>query len=37
MLGMVDQWRELVSGFDIRQPTAQAILQSVQKQQSRLA
>jgi len=37
MLGVVDQWRELVSGFDIRQPTAQAILQSVQKQQSRLA
>ena len=37
MLDVVDQWRELVSGFDIRQRTAQAILQSVQKQQSRLA
>jgi hypothetical protein len=37
MLGVVDQWRELVSGFDIRQPTAQAILQAVQKQRSRLA
>ena len=37
MLDVVDQWRELVSGFDTRQRTAQAILQSVQKQQSRLA
>lgn len=37
MLSVVDQWRELVSGFDIRQSTAQAILQVVQKQRSRLA
>ena len=37
MLGVVDQWRELVSGFDIRRPTAQAILQAVQKQRSHLA
>ena len=37
MLGVVDQWRELVSGFDIRRPTAQAILHAVQKQRSRLA
>jgi hypothetical protein len=37
MLGVVDQWRELVSGFVIRRPTAQAILQAVQKQRSHLA
>jgi serine/threonine-protein kinase HipA len=37
MLGVVDQWREMASGFDIRQPTAQAILQAVQKQRSSLA
>jgi hypothetical protein len=37
MLGVVDEWADLISGFDIRQSTAQAILQAVQKQWSRLA
>jgi len=37
MLGVVDQWADLISGFDIRQPTAQVILHTVQKQRSRLA
>jgi hypothetical protein len=37
MLGVVDQWADLISGFDIRQSTAQAVLQAVQKQRSRMA
>jgi serine/threonine-protein kinase HipA len=37
MLGVVDEWADLISGFDIRRATAQAILQAVQKQRSRLA
>jgi hypothetical protein len=37
MLGVPDRWRELVGGLDIRQPTAQAILQAVLKQRSHLA
>jgi hypothetical protein len=31
MLGVVDQWRERVSGFDIRQLTAQVILRAAQR------
>jgi serine/threonine-protein kinase HipA len=37
MLGVVDQWRELVSGFDIRQTTVRTLQQVVQKQRSRLS
>ena len=37
MLGVVDEWADLISGFDIRRSTAQAIWQAVQKQRSRLA
>ena len=37
MLGVVDQWRELVSGFDIRLATVRTLQQVVQKQRSRLS
>ena len=37
MLSVVDQWADLISGFDIRRSTAQAILQAVLKQRSHLA
>jgi serine/threonine-protein kinase HipA len=37
MLGVVDQWRHLVSGFDIRQATVRTLQQAVQKQKSRLS
>jgi hypothetical protein len=37
MLGVVDEWADLISGFDIRRSTAQTLLQEVQKQRSRLS
>jgi hypothetical protein len=37
MLGVVDQWRELVNGFDIRQATVRTLQQAVQKQRSLLS
>ena len=37
MLGVVDQWRELVSEFDIRRTTVRTLQQAVQKQRSRLS
>jgi hypothetical protein len=37
MLGVMDQWADLISGFDIRRSTAQTLLQEVQKQRSRLS
>jgi serine/threonine-protein kinase HipA len=37
MLGVVDQWRELVSEFDIRQATVRTLQQAVQKQRSGLS
>lgn len=36
MQSVMGQWLELVSEFDIRHPKAQAILQAVQEQRSRL-
>ncbi len=36
MLGMLDRWADLIGGFDIRRSTAQAILQTVQKQRALL-
>jgi serine/threonine-protein kinase HipA len=36
MLGMLDQWVDLIGEFNIRRSTAQAILQTVQKQRSLL-
>jgi hypothetical protein len=36
MLGVMDQWADLISGFDIRRSTAQAILQAVHIQASLL-
>lgn len=36
MLGVLDQWVDLIGEFDIRRSTAQAILQTVQKQRSLL-
>jgi len=36
MLAVVEQWPDLISGFDIRQTTAQTILQAVQQQRSLL-
>jgi serine/threonine-protein kinase HipA len=37
MLGVMDEWADLISGFDIRRSTAQTLLQEVQKQRSRLS
>ena len=34
MLGVLDRWTYLIGEFDIRRSTAQAILQTVQKQRS---
>ena len=36
MLGVVDEWADLISGFDIRQSTAQAILKALHIQASLL-
>jgi hypothetical protein len=36
MLGVVDKWADLISGFDIRRSTAQAILQALHIQASLL-
>lgn len=36
MLGVVDAWADLISGFDIRRSSAQAIWQAVHMQASRL-
>jgi hypothetical protein len=37
MLSVVDKWADLIGECEIRQPTAQAILQAEQKQRSHLA
>lgn len=37
LLAVVDRWADLIGEFEIRRPTAQVILNAVQKQRSRLA
>jgi hypothetical protein len=37
MLSALDRWADLIGGFDIRRPTAQAMLQAVQTQRSLLS